>query len=376
MKSRNFGKTAAKALICTACAVSLFTSGDMAVAAREKYLVSLNAGVAEILDCDPDTGSRPEEAVEDLEALCITMGTGEEEDSLYDPEEELVMADVNEAANVRTEPDAGSELAGLLYKDCGGRILERKDGWTKIESGDLVGWIRDDLLFFGEEAEALADTVGFRVINVTSEALNVREEASDDADIEGIITKGDRLDIDDTVENVPKGWVAVVYDSDVTGYVREEYVVSSFRVDSGETQAAIEEREAKEAEEKRKKALHANRGAVVANADENRLLAALIQCEAGANNYPGCLAVGAVVMNRVRSGGYPNTISSVIYASGQFTPALNGKVAARYMGNISPICIQAATDAINGCTNVGGATHFRRWNGSIPGIVIANQVYY
>lgn len=59
-------------------------------------------------------------------------------------------------------------------------------------------------------------------------------------------------------------------------------------------------------------------------AGEQELLAALIYCEAGNQPYEGQVAVGAVVMNRVRSGSYPNTISEVIYQSGQFGPAMTG----------------------------------------------------
>ena len=57
-------------------------------------------------------------------------------------------------------------------------------------------------------------------------------------------------------------------------------------------------------------------------AGSRKLLAALIYCEAGNQPYEGQVAVGAVVMNRVRSGSYPNTISEVIYQSGQFGPAM------------------------------------------------------
>ena len=113
----------------------------------------------------------------------------------------------------------------------------------------------------------------------------------------------------------------------------------------------------------------------MANADETRLLAALIQCEAGTVSEEGMLAVGAVVMNRVRSGAYPNTISGVIYASGQFTPALNGKVAARYNGTVHEACIRAAQRALNGETNVGGATHFKR-AGKHDGMLIGGNVFW
>ena len=107
------------------------------------------------------------------------------------------------------------------------------------------------------------------------------------------------------------------------------------------------------------------------------LLAALIQCEAGSEPYEGQLAVGAVVMNRVRSGAYPDNIYGVIYASGQFTPAMSGKVDALYVsGKVKDSCIQAAQEAIAGNTNVGSATHFRRNNGTREGIVIGKQIFW
>lgn len=115
--------------------------------------------------------------------------------------------------------------------------------------------------------------------------------------------------------------------------------------------------------------------AVITDADDLRLLAALIYCEAGSESYQGQLAVGAVVMNRVRSGAYPNTISGVIYASGQFTPAMNGKVARIYNTDIAPSCYTAAQEAMAGVSNVGGATHFRR-AGNHEGILIDNQVFW
>ena len=80
-------------------------------------------------------------------------------------------------------------------------------------------------------------------------------------------------------------------------------------------------------------------------------------------------------MNRVRSGGYPNTISGVIYASGQFTPALNGKVAKRVEAGVRPSCLQAAQEAIAGVSNVGGATHFRR-AGNHDGQIIGSHVFW
>ena len=78
-------------------------------------------------------------------------------------------------------------------------------------------------------------------------------------------------------------------------------------------------------------------------------LAALIQCEAGEEPYEGQVAVGAVVMNRVRSGAYPNTVKGVIYASGQFTPAGSGQVGRVVAsGKIKASCLQAAPGSDGG----------------------------
>ena len=119
----------------------------------------------------------------------------------------------------------------------------------------------------------------------------------------------------------------------------------------------------------------ANKAAALA-ADDSVLLAALIQCEGGEEPYEGQVAVGAVVMNRVRSGAYPNTVKGLIYASGQFTPAGSGQVGRVVAsGKIKASCLQAAQEAMAGSTPVGTATHFRR-AGSREGIVIGHHVFW
>ncbi|MBQ0005771.1 MAG: cell wall hydrolase, partial [Clostridiales bacterium] len=243
--------------------------------------------------------------------------------------------------------------------------------WTKIQSGDLVGWANNEYLLFDEDAEELASSVGYKIIYVKTDALRVRMEPDTNAGILGLVADGDDLEV---IDDSDSEWIKVNYDGD-EGYVAAEYVAISFSVDSGETVEAVKAREEAERKEKEKKQLTAKQSAVIANADETRLLAALIQCEAGSVDYEGCLAVGAVVMNRVRSGAYPATISGVIYASGQFSPARNGRLAAAYNGNISGVCVQAAQAALAGETNVGTATHFRRAGGQ-EGIIKGGHVFW
>ncbi len=86
--------------------------------------------------------------------------------------------------------------------------------------------------------------------------------------------------------------------------------------------------------------------------DDVLLLAALIQAEADNQGYEGRLAVGSVVMNRVASGSFPNSIAGVIYATNQFAPVASGRVALILAQGPNSGCQQAAADAIAGSTNV------------------------
>lgn len=310
--------------------------------------------------------------------------------------ETLVMADVNNILNVRTAPDGEAELEGYLYADCGGVILERRDGWTKLESGELKGWAKDDYLLFGEEAQDAARDAGREVATTTTGALRIRKEPSEDAGVYDLLEEGAKYEVinDEQVEfaggkEIPDGWVAVDYGGK-TGYVSADYVDVSFEVDFGETLEQVEERrKAEQKQEEASKKENKKDGqkktespdietlkAAAASVEDSVLLAALIQCEAGDEPYEGQVAVGAVVMNRVKSGAYPNTVKDVIYASGQFTPAGSGRVARVIAsGKIKQSCLQAAQEAIAGVSPVGTATHFRR-AGSREGIVVGSHVFW
>lgn len=277
------------------------------------------------------------------------------------------MANVQNALNIRAEASEESEKVGLLYKDCGGKILDQKDGWTKIQSGNVIGWAKDEYLLFGEDAKEMAEDVGNWIVTLDVGAVRVRMEPNEKADVYGLLAYEDSVEF---IETVNDKWISVEYNDEI-GYVNTDYINVKFHIDEGETMDVIRIREREEAERKRK----ANRGAVAADADELRLLGALIYCEAGNQSYEGMVGVGAVVMNRVRSGAYPNTIHSVIYASGQFTPAMTGKVARVYEGNVPELCLQAAQAALNGETTVGDATHFRR-AGKREGYVLGDHVFW
>ena len=115
---------------------------------------------------------------------------------------------------------------------------------------------------------------------------------------------------------------------------------------------------------------------VVAQTSEAELLAALIYCEAGGESYAGQVAVGSVVVNRVNSTYFPNSITDVIYQSGQFTPAASGKLAlVLENGLTTDSCRNAANQVIGGSVS-GNWLFFCVNTGSVEGTVIDHQVFY
>ena len=87
---------------------------------------------------------------------------------------------------------------------------------------------------------------------------------------------------------------------------------------------------------------------------DHRLLARLVYAEARGESYKGQVAVAAVVLNRVSSASFPNTVSGVIYQSGAFSCVSNGSI------NCTPddSCIRAALDALNGWDPTGGCLYY------------------
>ena len=364
LRSRRVSVLLAGLILCLGLAVMVRL--DAEASTKKEYFDSLSVGISQIVD--PTVEAVDQKAIEELTQISEANASQEEEES------DLVMVNVQVAMNVRAEAAEESDKVGVLYKDCGGTILERSEGWTKLKSGNVTGWAKDEFLLFGEEAKDMAEDVGNWIVTLDTDAVRVRTDPSEEAETCGLLAYEDSVEFIDTVKD---GWISVEFNDEVR-YVNSDYVNVKFHIDEAESIEVIKARE-REEEERRQKAEEAkrkaNRGAVAADADELRLLGALIYCEAGNQSYDGMVGVGAVVMNRVKSGAYPNTIHSVIYASGQFTPAMTGKVAKVYEGNVPSACMQAAQAALNGETTVGGATHFKR-AGKREGYVLGDHVFW
>ena len=153
----------------------------------------------------------------------------------------ICIAQVNDYVNVRSEPNEESEILGKLYDNSAGTIEEETDGWYKITSGSVTGYVKADYVVTGDEAEALAAEVGERVATVTTQTLRVRTDASTDASVLGLIGEGEEL----TVTSEQDGWVQVSIEEG-DGWVSTDYV--DLRTDFVQAESK-EEEEARLAEE-------------------------------------------------------------------------------------------------------------------------------
>ena len=147
-------------------------------------------------------------------------------------------------------------------------------------------------------------------------------------------------------------------------------------------EADIKKLEAKLAEEMRLSKLAANStwrniSEVTFAEGDRALLANIIYCEAGSEPYAGKLAVGAVVINRVLSSVYPDTVVGVIYQSKQFSPVASGRLALALADDkANADCYRAADEAMKGYSNVGNCVYFRTPVPGLTGTQIGGHIFY
>jgi cell wall-associated NlpC family hydrolase len=131
----------------------------------------------------------------------------------------LVIAQVDNYVNVRSTPDESGEIVGKLYDKSVGELVEEKDGWYKIVSGNCTGYVKGDFCAAGEQAEELAKEVGttYAVVNTTT--LKVRQDASTDSAVLGLVPIDEELVVLEELD----GWVKIAVEEG-DGYVSKEYV--------------------------------------------------------------------------------------------------------------------------------------------------------
>jgi len=232
-------------------------------------------------------------------------------------------ANVTDYANIRQEGSKESERVGVLPKGAAAQVIEQQGDWTKITSGSVEGYVKSDLLVFGEEAKHLYEESYGSQGTVTASSLRVRKEPSMDA-----------------------------------GQIGS---VAEYETQKKEKEQAVQQ-------------VSQTGASMSASDSELALLAAIIQCEAGGESHTGKVAVGAVIMNRVRSSQFPNSITEVVYQSGQFSPVASGILSSVLSQGARSDCYQAAQEALAGSNPIGSALYFN--SGSGRGQQIGNQHFY
>lgn len=267
-------------------------SNGLPSAGVDFYLASEGTSVKNIQDEKDDTVSNnsvpktSRKEVKETAEATTTKTVNEKEREIANKKEEegfksLVIAQVNDYVNVRSIPSEEGEILGKLYDKSVGEFIEEDNGWYKITSGSVTGYVKAEYCVTGDDAVALAKKVGNRIATVTTTTLKVREEPSLDVTVLGLVPIQDQLLVTEELDN----WVKVnIEEGD--GYVSLDYVTLSTEFVKAESREEEEARLAKE-EAERKAALEAAR-----KAEEKNRKAAKSESSATTSEAPVVYATG------------------------------------------------------------------------------------
>ena len=314
--------------------------------------------------------------------------------------------DAKDMLDIHAEANTASAVIGQVMEDGHVAILAKYNDWVQIQAGEIAGWVPAENLveteisneeavaaneqviaertgatasedeFFAEEEVQQDETAALQAeaskaaqneieeVQAAEEAARLEAEAQAKAAAE----EAARLEVEAQAKAAAEE--AARLEAEAQAKAAEE----AARLEAeAQAKAAAEEAARLEAEAQQA-ALAAQTAAI--SAEELKLLANIIYCEAGSESYVGKVAVGNVIMNRVKSASQPNTITEVVYAKGQFSPVRNGSLQrALSSDKADAACYQAAIEALAGAQPVGGKLFFRRNNGR-SGQVIGHHVFY
>ena len=134
--------------------------------------------------------------------------------------------------NVRASGDTDGEIVGVLNNKNAVQIEDvDENGWYKIKSGNVEGYVAGQYIATGSDAQQIAATSGYTTAEVGAKVLNVRADKSTDSDIVATATQSDSLEVvqDDG------DWLKVCIDHDTYGWVSADYVYASTAYSSGMT---------------------------------------------------------------------------------------------------------------------------------------------
>lgn len=285
--------------------------------------------------------------------------------------------DAKDMLDIHAEANTASAVIGQVMEDGHVAILAKYNDWVQIQAGEIAGWVPAENLveteISNEEAVAANEQViAERTGETASEDEFFAEEEVQQDETAALQAEASEA-AQNEIEEVQTAEEAARLEAEAQAKAAEE----AARLEAEAQAKAAAEEAARIAAEAQQAALAAQAAQTAAiSAEELKLLANIIYCEAGSESYVGKVAVGNVIMNRVKSASQPNTITEVVYAKGQFSPVRNGSLQrALSSDKADAACYQAAIEALAGAQPVGGKLFFRRNNGR-SGQVIGHHVFY
>ncbi|WP_418534738.1 cell wall hydrolase [Gallintestinimicrobium sp.] len=266
--------------------------------------------------------------------------------------------DAKDMLDIHAEANTASAVVGQVMEDGHVAILAKYNDWVQIQAGEIAGWVPAENLVETEISNEEAVAANEQVIAERTGATASEDEFFAEEEVQQDETAALQAEASEAAQNE----------------IEEVQAAEEAARIEAEAQAKAAAEEAAQLEAEAQAALAAQTAAI--SAEELKLLANIIYCEAGSESYVGKVAVGNVIMNRVKSASQPNTITEVVYAKGQFSPVRNGSLQrALSSDKADAACYQAAIEALAGAQPVGGKLFFRRNNGR-SGQVIGHHVFY
>ena len=301
--------------------------------------------------------------------------------------------DAKDMLDIHAEANTASAVIGQVMEDGHVAILAKYNDWVQIQAGEIAGWVPAENLVETEISNEEAVAANEQVIAERTGATASEDEFFAEEEVQQDETAALQAEASEAAQNEIEEVQAAEEAARLEAEAQAKAAVEEAARIEAEAQAkAAEEAARLEAEAQAKAAAEeaarieaeAQQAALAAqtaqtaaiSAEELKLLANIIYCEAGSESYVGKVAVGNVIMNRVKSASQPNTITEVVYAKGQFSPVRNGSLQrALSSEKADAACFQAGIEAFAGAQPVGGKLFFRRNNGR-SGQVIGHHVFY
>lgn len=172
-------------------------------------------------------------------------GTTEEvqlEDA-YPEYENKCLAVAADYVNIRQEAGTDAEIVGILSRDGLATVEDKGDEWTKIVSGNCVGYISNEYLIYGDDIGNYAETYCDKQATVATETLYVRADADASSDCLTMVGQGQSFDI----LSQQDGWTQIAVDDTTTGYVSNDYIEYTYDFETAKTVSELEAEQAAEA---------------------------------------------------------------------------------------------------------------------------------